>query len=67
MIATTPKVKECSLYSASDAIRILQISRGKFYKAIKKGSKNGGLDCTVRKENGRRQFSGAEILRYWRG
>lgn len=67
MIAHSPNVKKRSFYSASEAIRILQISRGKFYKAVKKGSKNGGLDGTIRKDNGRLQFTGAELLRYWRG
>lgn len=62
-----PKVLESGLYSASDAIRLLKISRSKFYDAIKRGSRHGGIDGKLRRDNGRLQFTGKEILRYWRG
>lgn len=62
-----PLVKETDLYSASEAIRLLGVSRTKFYDAVKRGSKNGGIDGKPRRDNGRLQFTGKEILRYWRG
>lgn len=62
-----PKVTENALYSASDAIRILKVSRQVFYNAIKRGARNGGIDGKPRRDNGRLQFTGKEILRYWRG
>lgn len=62
-----PKVTENALYSASDAIRLLRIGRSKFYDAIKRGARNGGIDGKPRRDNGRLQFTGKEILRYWRG
>lgn len=62
-----PQVKETALYSASDAIRLLRIGRSKFYDAIKRGARNGGIDGKPRRDNGRLQFTGKEILRYWRG
>ena len=62
-----PKVIETALYSASEAIRLLGIGRGKFYEAIKRGARNGGIDGKPRRDNGKLQFSGKEILRYWRG
>lgn len=62
-----PKVAENGLYSVSEAIRLLGIGRGKFYDAIKRGARNGGIDGKPRRDNGRLQFTGKEILRYWRG
>lgn len=67
MIKEPPKVTETSLYSASDAIRLLGISRSKFYDAVKQGARNGGIDGRPRRDNGRLQFTGKEILRYWKG
>lgn len=67
MIKEPPKVTETSLYSASDAIRLLGISRSKFYDAVKRGARNGGIDGRPRRDNGRLQFTGKEILRYWKG
>lgn len=62
-----PKVKENALYSASEAIRLLEVSRGKFYDAVKRGARNGGIDGKPRRDNGRLQFTGKEILRFWKG
>lgn len=67
MIKDPPKINESSLYSASDAIRLLGISRGKFYDAVRRGARRGGIDGKPRRDNGRLQFTGKEILRYWRG
>lgn len=67
MIKEPPKVAETALYSASEAIRLLGISRSKFYDAVKRGARNGGIDGRPRRDNGRLQFTGKEILRYWKG
>ena len=67
MIKEPPKVTETSLYSASDAIRLLGISRSKFYDAVNRGASNGGIDGRPRRDNSRLQFTGKEILRYWKG
>lgn len=61
-----PKVIETALYSASEAIRLLGIGRSRFYDAIERGARNGGIDGKRRRDNGRLQFTGKEILRYWR-
>ena len=39
----------------------------KLYNAVKRGARCGGIDGRVRRDNGRLQFTGKEILRYWRG
>ena len=62
-----PKVTATGHYSASEAIKLLGISRSKFYYDVKKGSQGGGIDGRPRRDNGRLQFTGKEILRYWRG
>lgn len=62
-----PKVIETGLYSVSEAAMLLGVSRGKLYDAIKRGARCGGIDGRVRRDNGRFQFTGKEILRYWRG
>lgn len=62
-----PKVVENGLYSASEAIRLLGIGRAKLYDAVKRGARCVGIDGRRRRDNGRLQFTGKEILRYWRG
>lgn len=62
-----PKITETGLYSVSEAAKLLDVSRRKLYNAIKLGARNGGIDGRVRRDNGRLQFTGKEILRYWRG
>lgn len=67
MTADPPKVTETALYSVTEATRLLGISRNKLYEAVKRGARNGGIDGTRRRDNGRLQFTGKEILRFWRG
>ena len=64
MINEPPKVTETGLYSVSEAAMLLGVSRGKLYDAIKRGARCGGIDGRVRRDNGRIQFTGKEILRY---
>ena len=63
MTAECPEINPMAQYSASDAIRLLGVSRGKFYAAVRSGLITG----RVRRDNGRKQFSGKELLRYWKG
>lgn len=65
MTTDPPKVNPDALYSASEAIKFLKISSSTFYLAVKRGSKRGGIDYKIRKSNGRKTFSGKEILRFW--
>lgn len=62
-----PAVNPTGIYTATEAIRLLGVSSAKFYRDIKKGSKCGGVDARPRRDNGRLQFTGRELLRYWRG
>lgn len=62
-----PCIKENNLYSVSDAIRLLGLKKDKIYRAIKRGAKKGGIDAKPRRDNGRLQITGKELLRYWRG
>lgn len=67
MVSEIPNVSERGRYSVSQATMLLGISRATLYKAINLGSKHGGIDSRRRRDNGRRQITGREILRYWRG
>lgn len=62
-----PKVIETGRYSVREAARLLGVSSTKLYEAIKCGARCGGIDGRVRRDNGRLQITGKEILRYWRG
>ena len=62
-----PKVTETGLYSVKEAAKLLGVSCSKLYNAVKRGARCGGIDGRVRRNNGRIQFTGKEILRYWRG
>lgn len=50
-------------YSGADVIRMLGISRGKFYADVKRGIITG----RPRRDNGRPQFFGKDINRYQKG
>lgn len=67
MTCEVPNVKETGRYSVSQAAALLGISRATLYRAIALGPRNGGIDSRVRRNNGRREIAGREILRFWRG
>lgn len=56
-----------ALYSVSQAASLLGISRSTLYIAIKRGSRQGGIDGRPRRNNGRLQFTGRELMRFWKG
>lgn len=62
-----PKVKGNGLYSVKEARELLGLKKDKMYRAIKRGARGGGIDAKPRRDNGRLQITGKEILRYWRG
>lgn len=63
MISEVPDIQETGRYSASEAIRLLGVSRTKFYADLRCGRVAG----RPRRDNGRLQFTGRELLRYWKG
>lgn len=67
MTTEPPKVKENGLYSVKEAMDLLGLKKDKMYRAIKLGARCGGIDAKPRRDNGRLQITGKEILRYWRG
>ena len=67
MTSEFPDISLTVLYSASEAIKILGVSRTKFYADIRRGSRNGGIDGRRRRDNGRLQFTGRELLKHWKG
>lgn len=67
MTTEPPKVTENGLYSVKEAIELLGLKKDKIYRAIKRGARSGGINAKPRRDNGRLQITGKEILRYWRG
>lgn len=67
MTTDPPKVNENGLYSVAQAMQLLGLKKDKIYGAIKLGARRGGIDARPRRDNGRLQITGREILRYWRG
>lgn len=67
MTNSPPEVDERGLYSVADTMQLLGLKKDKLYKAIKLGARRGGIDARPRRDNGRLQITGREILRYWRG
>lgn len=62
-----PKVTETGLYGVAEAAKLLGIGKTTLYNAAERGARNGGIDGRKRRDNGKLQFSGKEILRYWKG
>lgn len=67
MTNSPPDIDERGLYSVTEAMQLLGLKKDKLYKAIKLGARRGGIDARPRRDNGRLQITGKEILRYWRG
>lgn len=67
MTPTPPAVSENGLYTVTQAMELLGIKKDKMYSAIKRGARRGGIDAKPRRDNGRLQIMGREILRYWKG
>lgn len=63
MTPICPDIPLTAMYSISEAVKILGVSRGKFYADIKRNLVKG----RIRRDNGRLQFTGKELIRYWKG
>lgn len=62
MIETVPQVIETAQYELRDAAKALEVSKS----CIVKWTEKGVLRANRKKLNGRRFWTGAEILRAWR-
>lgn len=67
MTNSPPEVNARGLYSVTEVMQLLELKKDKLYKAIKLGARRGGIDARPRRDNGRLQITGKEILRFWRG
>lgn len=65
MVTDPPKVNERGMYPTKEAAALLGISRRTLLDKAKLGARHGGIDCKVRRDNGRRSYSGREIMRFW--
>ncbi len=65
MVAECPQVALNSRYSIGEAAKILGIDRGTLRRYADRGSRNGGINYGIRRSNGRRFFTGRDLLTFW--
>lgn len=66
LVNVCPDIPDNWKGGVTDAGRVLGVSSETIRRAANKGRRNGGMDWIVGR-NGRKQFSGKEIKRFWRG
>ncbi len=64
MVNEEPKVSPSARYSIEEAAALLGIHRNTLRRHTNTGPT--GISCSFRKSNGRRFYTGLEILRFWR-
>ena len=64
MVNEEPKVSPSARYSIEEAAALLGIHRNTLHRHTNTGPT--GISCSFRKSNGRRFYTGLEILRFWR-
>lgn len=65
MVTECPEISDNWRGGVVAAARVLGLSREKIRQASALGRRNGGIDWVPGK-NGRKQFLGKEVKRYWR-
>lgn len=65
MTSTMPSVVPTGRYSTKETLSILGCSRTFLNKYAKLPASMGGIRFGVRRGNGRRFYTGAEIVRFW--
>lgn len=63
MTTTEPKAAPTGRYSVAETARMLEIHRN----TLLAHTNAGLIKCGYRRTNGRKFYSGMEILKYWRG
>lgn len=64
MVTEEPKVPPTARYSIGEASKILGVHRNTLRKYTNVGPL--GINCQHRKSNGRKFYTGSEIVRFWR-
>lgn len=62
MTIKEPEVITTGRYPVGKASKILEIDR----KTLYRHTKDGFIKCGFRRTNGRRFYTGSEIIRYWK-
>lgn len=65
MVTECPKISDTWKGGVMEVARILGVSDQTIRRLVAKGKSCGGLDFKVGK-NGRKQFTGREVKRYWK-
>lgn len=64
MVNVEPNIPPTARYSIGEAARILGINRNTLRRHTNIGPT--GINCQYRKSNGRKFYTGLEIVRFWR-
>lgn len=64
MINEEPKVSPTARYSIGEAAQILGIHRNTLRRHTNTGPT--GIKCSYRKSNGRRYYTGLDLIQFWR-
>jgi len=62
MITTEPQVDPRGLYGLKDAAAALMVAPSTITRAVNLNT----IECSIRRSNGRRVFTGQNIINYWR-
>lgn len=65
LVTTCPDIPDNWKGGVNKVAEVLGLDRSTIWKAALKGKRFGGIDWTLGK-NGRKQFSGKEVKRYWK-
>lgn len=64
MVNEEPKVSPTARFSISEAAEILGVHRSTLRRHTNVGPT--GISCSYRKSNGRKFYTGLDIIRFWR-
>lgn len=64
MVSEEPKVSPTARFSIGEAAEILGIHRNTLRRHTNVGPT--GIDCKYRKSNGRKFYTGLDIVKFWR-
>ena len=64
MVNEEPQVSPTARYSIGEAAQILGVHRNTLRRHTNTGPT--GIDCSFRKSNGRRFYTGKDIVKFWR-
>ena len=66
LVCVCPEIPDNWKGGITATAQVLGLSRDTIMKYAALGKRNGGIDWTISRVSGRKQFSGREVKRFWR-